>query len=54
VPAQAVHEVMIELAAEGLVEPVGDGSFRISAPTAAELREMIELRLLVRFPRCAR
>jgi hypothetical protein len=33
VPAQAVHEVMIDLAAEGLVEPVGDGSFRISAPT---------------------
>ena len=49
-PAQAVHEVMIELAAEGLVEPVGDGSFRISAPTAAELREMIELRLLVEIP----
>jgi DNA-binding GntR family transcriptional regulator len=50
VPARAVHEVMTDLAAEGLVEPVGDGSFRISAPTVAELREMIELRLLVEIP----
>jgi len=50
VPAQTVREVMIDLAAEGLVEPVGDGGFRISAPTVAELREMIELRLLMEIP----
>ena len=50
VPPQAVHEVMIDLAAEGLVEPIADGSFRISAPTVAELREMIELRLLMEIP----
>jgi DNA-binding GntR family transcriptional regulator len=48
--AEAVHEVMIALAAEGLVEPTGHGSFRICAPTVAELREMIELRLLVEIP----
>jgi DNA-binding GntR family transcriptional regulator len=46
----AVHEAMVDLAAEGLVEPVGGNAFRVSAPTIAELREMIELRLLVEIP----
>jgi DNA-binding GntR family transcriptional regulator len=50
VPAEAVQEAVIDLAAEGLVEPVGDGGFRVSAPTVAELREMIELRLLIEIP----
>jgi DNA-binding GntR family transcriptional regulator len=50
VSAEAVHEVMIDLAAEGLVESIGDGCFRIGDPTVAELREMIELRLLVEIP----
>jgi DNA-binding GntR family transcriptional regulator len=48
--AEAVQEVMTDLAAEGLVEPIGSGGFRISAPTVAELREMIELRLLIEIP----
>jgi DNA-binding GntR family transcriptional regulator len=50
VSAEAVYGVMIDLAAEGLVEPTGSGGFRISAPTIAELREMIELRLLIEIP----
>ena len=33
VPPESVHETMIDLAAEGLAEPTGNGEFRISAPT---------------------
>ena len=50
VSAEAVDDAMIDLAAEGLVEPVHNGSFRINAPTVAELRDMIELRLLIEIP----
>jgi DNA-binding GntR family transcriptional regulator len=50
VSAEAVQEVMIDLATEGLVEPIGNDGFRICAPTIAELSEMIELRLLIEVP----
>jgi len=50
VSGEAVQEVMIDLATEGLVEPIGNDGFRISAPTVAELSEMIELRLLIEIP----
>jgi DNA-binding GntR family transcriptional regulator len=50
VPDQAVYQAMLDLTAEGLVEPVGTDGFRIGAPTVAELREMIELRMLVEIP----
>jgi DNA-binding GntR family transcriptional regulator len=50
VSTEAVYEAMIDLAAEGLVEPIGGSGFRISSPTVAELREMIELRLLIEIP----
>lgn len=50
VSAEAVNQAVIDLGAEGLAEPTGAGGFRISAPTVAELREMIELRLLLEIP----
>lgn len=50
VSAEAVYRAMIDLGAEGLAEPIGCDGFRISAPTMAELREMIELRLLLEIP----
>jgi DNA-binding GntR family transcriptional regulator len=50
VSAGAVYGAMLDLTAEGLVEPVGADGFRVSAPTVAELREMIELRMLVEIP----
>jgi DNA-binding GntR family transcriptional regulator len=50
VPADAVYQAMLDLTAEGLVEPVGGDGFRVNAPTVAELREMIELRMLVEIP----
>ena len=50
VSSKAVSVAMHDLAVEGLVDPVKDGWFQISAPTVAELREMIELRLLIEVP----
>jgi DNA-binding GntR family transcriptional regulator len=50
VSAEAFHEVMMDLAAEGLLEPGNGGEFRVSAPTVAELRDMIELRILIEIP----
>jgi DNA-binding GntR family transcriptional regulator len=50
VSGEAFDEVMMDLAAEGLLEPGDDGGFRVSAPSVAELRDMIELRLLIEIP----
>jgi DNA-binding GntR family transcriptional regulator len=48
-PASAAREVMTDLAAEGLVQPVG-GGFRISAAAIAERRNIAELRRLIEIP----
>lgn len=47
---RSVRDAMIELASEGVVEVVSEHRFRIGAPTVAELREMIEIRVLLEVP----
>lgn len=47
---RSVRDAMIELASDGVVEVVSGHRFRIGAPTVAELREMIEIRLLLEVP----
>ena len=47
IPQPEVRRAMRGLAAEGVVEELADGGFRITDPSVAELREMIELRRLL-------
>lgn len=47
IPGPEVRRALRSLAAEGVVEELPDGGFRIHDPTVAELRETVELRRLL-------
>lgn len=50
VSATPVREAMIDLTREGLVEILRTKGFRVREPTPEQLRDMLELRLLVEVP----
>lgn len=53
VSATPVREAMLDLTKEGLVEPVRNKGFRVTALTDAELDEITELRMLIEVPTVA-
>lgn len=50
VSATPVREAMIDLAKEGIVEAVRNKGFRVAQPTIEELKEMMDVRLLLEVP----
>lgn len=52
VSATPVREAMLDLANEGLVEPVRNKGFRVVEPTDRELDDLVALRLLLEAPTC--
>lgn len=53
VSATPVREAMLDLAKEGLVEPLRNKGFRVTALTETELDEITELRMLIEVPTVA-
>lgn len=53
VSATPVREAMLDLAKEGLVEPVRNKGFRVTALTDTDLDEITELRMLIEVPTVA-
>jgi DNA-binding GntR family transcriptional regulator len=54
VSATPVREAMLDLAREGLVEPVRNKGFRVTAPSARDLEEVAEIRALLEVPTVGR
>ncbi|QJU55121.1 GntR family transcriptional regulator [Herbiconiux sp. KACC 21604] len=54
VSATPVREAMIDLAKDGLVEVVRNKGFRVVEPSAAQLAQLLDLRLLIEVPITAR
>lgn len=53
ISATPVREAMLELARDGLVEPVRNRGFRVSAMSDRQLDEMTQLRVLIEIPTVA-
>lgn len=54
VSATPVREAMLDLAREGLVEPVRNKGFRVTTPSERDLEEIAEIRALLEIPTVGR